>query len=394
MSEVPANYRGLIDLVRNIYGRTGVIGLHEPRFRGNEKHYLADCIDTGFVSSIGPYVDRFETAMRELTGAQAAVATVNGTAALHTALILAGAVDGDEVITQPLTFVATCNAIRYQRAHPVFVDIDRDTLSLSPTALTEFLDTNYRRNKSGCYNKNTGRRISAVVVMHTFGLPGRTDELLEICRNWGIVLIEDAAEAIGSKIDSRHSGTIGDIGVFSFNGNKTITSGGGGCLITNDASLGSRAKHLTTTAKRPHAWNFHHDEVGYNYRMPNINAALACAQLEQLDIFLEEKRSIAAQYAAYCDTASIALVQARPTTTTNHWLNGIMVSSRLDRDVLLAYSHECGVMARPAWDLMPDLAAFAQYVSGPIDNARWAWERLVTLPSSAGPTPKIPPTLR
>lgn len=386
MSDLPASYRGLIDLVRQIYGETGTIALHEPRFTGNEKRYLADCIDTGFVSSIGPYVDRFEAAMRGLTGAGAAVATVNGTAALHTALIMAGVVDGDEVITQPLSFVATCNAIAYQRANPVFVDVDQDTLSLSPQALTNFLERNARRESSGCHNIHTGRPIRAAVVMHTFGLPGRVQELLEISRKWGLALIEDAAESIGSRIGTRHTGAIGDIGAFSFNGNKTITSGGGGCLVTNDPDLGRRAKHLTTTAKRPHAWEFDHDEVGYNYRMPNINAALACAQMEQLPEFLENKRRTASRYAAFCAAAGIAFLQERQGTVSNYWLNGIRTDSRQERDAVLAYSHAQGVMARPAWMLMPDLPAFANCVCGPLENARWLVDRVVTLPSSATPS--------
>jgi perosamine synthetase len=382
MSEIAEKYRNLIGLVRQIHGTAGNIPLHEPRFLGNEKRYLADCIDTTYVSSVGPYVDRFEAMMCEITGAKAAIATVNGTAALHMSLVLAGIRDGDEVITQPLSFVATCNAIAYQRAHPVFVDVDRDTLSLSPEALRDFLEENAERKKAGCTNRLTGRRIKAVVQMHTFGLPGRIEALRDICAGWDIALIEDAAESIGSRIGARHTGTFGRVGAFSFNGNKTVTSGGGGCLVTDDEALGRRAKHLTTTAKLSHAWDFHHDEVGYNYRLPNLNAALACAQLEQLPAFLKNKRATAMRYADWCAREGIAFLGERPGSTSNYWLNCIQTGSRTERDALLAYSHAQGVMARPAWILMPELPAFADCLAGPLENARWLVDRLVTLPSS------------
>lgn len=382
MSEIAPKYRGLIDLVRQIYQSSGTIPLHEPRFRGNEKRYLADCIDTTFVSSVGAYVDRLEAMMSEITGAKAAIATVNGTAALHMALILANVQDGDEVITQPLSFVATCNAIAYQGAHPVFVDVDRDTLSLSPEALRAFLEENAERKAKVCYNRKTGRCIKAVVPMHTFGLPGRAEALRDICAEWGITLIEDAAEAIGSRIGERHSGRFGALGAFSFNGNKIVTSGGGGCIITDDEELARRAKHLTTTAKRAHPWEFDHDEVGYNYRLPNLNAAVACAQLEQLPEFLDDKRTTASRYAAYCHTHGIDFVQERPDTRANYWLNCIQMTSRHERDSFLAYCHAQGVMARPAWILMPRLPAFSGEFSGPLGNADWLADRLVTLPSS------------
>lgn len=381
MSDVAERYRGLFGLIRELYGN-GTISLHEPRFLGNEKRYLADCIDSTFVSSVGPYVTRFEDMMRDITGAKAAIATVNGTAALHMSLILAGVRDGDEVITQPLSFVATCNAIAYQRAHPVFVDVDRDTLSLSPTALRAFLEQNAERRSDGTYNRKTGRRIRAAVPMHTFGLLCRSDALAGICAEWGIVLVEDAAESIGAKIGDEHSGTLGTLGAFSFNGNKTVTSGGGGCIVTDDPDIAALARHLTTTAKTAHAWEFHHDQVGYNYRMPNLNAALACAQLEQLPRFLKDKRATAAIYADYCGRNDIAFVNERPGTTANFWLNSILVPSRLERDALLAHSHAAGVMMRPAWMLMSQLPAFADACSGPLENATWLADRLVCLPSS------------
>jgi len=375
-------YRGLISLVREIYGNSGTISLHEPRFLGNEKRYLADCIDTTFVSSVGAYVDRFEDMMRQITGAKAAIATVNGTAALHMTLLLAGVSGGDEVITQPLSFVATCNAIAYMQAHPVFVDIGRDTLSLCPVSLRVFLERTAERSDGGCRNRATGRRIKAAVPMHTFGLPGRVEALRDICDEWGIVLIEDAAESIGSSIGKDHTGTFGALGAFSFNGNKTVTSGGGGCIITNDADIARQAKHLTTTAKIPHAWNFDHDQVGYNYRMPNLNAALACAQLEQLPGFLDNKRATATRYAEYCRSAGIAFATERTGTSSNYWLNAILTESRAERDSVLAYSHAQGVMARPAWTLMPRLAPFADAFCAPLENAEWLADRLIALPSS------------
>ena len=387
MSEIAEKYRNLIALVRQMYGQDGAIPLHEPRFLGNEKRYLADCIDTTYVSSVGPYVDRFEAMMCEITGARAAIATVNGTAALHMALILAGVSDGDEVITQPLSFVATCNAIAYQRAHPVFVDVERDTLSLSPDALRDFLETHAERKGSDCWNRVTGRRIKAVVPMHTFGLVGRIEQLRDICAEWNLALIEDAAEAIGSKIGERHSGNFGLLGVFSFNGNKTVTSGGGGCITTNDEAIARRAKHLTTTAKVAHAWDFHHDQVGYNYRLPNLNAALACAQLEQLPDFLANKRETASRYAAYCKTADIPFVRERDGTTSNYWLNCIQTESRAQRDAVLAYSHAQGILARPAWVLMPQLPAFVESFSAPLENASWLADRLITFPSSVRVAP-------
>jgi len=383
MSELDTKYLALLARIRELYGADDFIPLHAPRFEGNEKRYLLDCIDSTFVSSVGPYVDRFEAMMREITGARYAIATVNGTAALHMALILAGVGDGDEVITQPLSFVATCNAIAYQRAHPVFVDVDRDTLSLSPAALREFLAGHAERRAAGCYNRHSGRRIAAVVPMHTFGLPGRAQALASICEEWNIVLIEDAAESLGSLIGGRHTGTFGKIGAYSFNGNKTVTCGGGGCIVTDDERIGLLGKHLTTTAKVPHAWNFVHDQVGYNYRLPNLNAALACAQLEQLPGILASKRVVAENYAQFCAAHDIAFMTEMPDTTSNYWLNAILLDSPAMRDAFLGHSKNIGVMSRPVWELMQRLPAFAAAERGPLDNAEWLADRLVNIPSSA-----------
>lgn len=382
MSDLSPKYRELVAFVRQLYGAEGFIPLHAPRFGGNEKRYLEDCIDSTFVSSVGAYVDRFEAMMREFTGARYAVATVNGTAALHMALIVAGVRAGDEVITQPLSFVATCNAIAYQHAHSVFVDVDRDTFSMSPDALRAFLEENAERRADGCYNRRSGRRIAAVTPMHTFGLPGRIEAIAAICDEWNIVLVEDGAESLGSYIGDRHTGTFGKVGAFSFNGNKTVTCGGGGCLITDDETIGKLAKHLTTTAKLPHAWDFMHDQVGYNYRLPNLNAALACAQLEQLPAFLGDKRETAKRYQRFCAEQGIAFALERDGTRSNYWLNAILVERPEERDELLAYSNGNGVMTRPVWKLMQRLPAFADAQCGPLDNAEWLEARIVNIPSS------------
>lgn len=385
MSELDARLRDLIDFTRSLYGGSQAIPLHAPVFGGNEKAYLVDCIDSTYVSSVGPYVDRFEAMMRDLTGARFAVATANGTAALHIALILAGVRDGDEVLTQPLSFVATCNAIRYERAHPVFIDVDHDTLSLSPQAMRRFLEAGAERRADGTYNRRSGRRIAAVVPMHTFGLPGRTRELADLCREWGLVLIEDAAESLGSTEGGIHTGRTGHLAAFSFNGNKIATSGGGGCVVTDDESIGRRAKHLTTTAKQPHRWEFFHDCVGYNYRLPNLNAALACAQLEQLPAFLRNKRQTADAYRAFCVERGIAFLDEREGACSNFWLNGILLRDRAERDAFLQVSNDAGVMTRPIWTLMTRLPAFADCLDTGCPNAARLEDRVVNLPSSVRP---------
>ena len=384
-SELQPKYLALVQTIQQMYGQSGFIPLHAPVFAGNEKQYLIDCIDSTYVSSVGAYVDQFETMICSITGARHAVATVSGTAALHTALIVAGVVPGDEVITQPLSFVATCNAIAYQHAHPVFVDVDVDTLSLSPRAVGDFLVASCMLRDGCCYNRNTGRRVAAVVVMHTFGLTGRILELAQICDAWRLTLIEDAAESLGSWHGSQHTGTIGGLGIFSFNGNKTVTSGGGGCLVTNVSAWGQLAKHLTTTAKVPHATRFFHDQVGYNYRLPNLNAALACAQLEQLDGFVENKRGTASAYAVRCAELGIPKILELPGTRSNYWLNAILTDSREERDAFLDYSNAQGVMTRPVWALMQELPAFATAQCGPLPHALSLAARLVNIPSSVRP---------
>lgn len=371
----------ITDYIRSLYGAEGFIPLHAPFFGGKEKEYLVECIDSTFVSSVGPFVDRFEELMKEITGAKYAIACMNGTAALHMSLILAGVQDNDEVITQALTFVATCNAISYQRAHPVFVDVDLETMGLCPVALSKFLETHAIKKEGSCYNKITQRRIGAVVPMHTFGHPAKIKELVQVCEEWGIPLIEDAAESLGSFVGGSHTGHFGLMGAFSFNGNKTVTAGGGGCIITNDEQIAKRAKHLTTTAKVPHPYEFVHDQIGFNYRLPNINAALACAQLEQLDFILQNKRATALAYLDFCSSQGIQFAQEPSGTQSNYWLNALVFKDLLERNEFLQYSNSQGVMTRPIWTLMNKLAPFQHCQHDGLVHSLWLEERVVNIPS-------------
>ena len=378
-------FRKLIDFIRKIYHADGFIPLHEPCFSGNEKNYVLDCIDSTFVSSVGQYVDRFEKMMSEYTGAGHAIATVNGTAALHIALLLAGVKPQDEVITQAVSFVATVNAISYCGAEPVFLDSDRNTLGLSPEALADFLDKKGEQRADGCtYNKSTGRKISGCVPMHVFGHAVRIDRIQAICEEYNITLVEDAAESLGSSYRGRHTGTFGKLGIVSFNGNKIITTGGGGMILTDDDELGRLAKHLTTTAKVDHLWEYVHDQVGYNYRMPNINAALGCAQLEQLDSKLNKKRKLAERYMEFFHK-NMSFVTEPEGCRSNYWLNAILLKSREERDEFLQISNADGVMTRPLWKLLPELPMFQHCQSDGLENARWLQERIVNIPSSVVP---------
>lgn len=360
----------------------GFIPLHVPLFEGNEKKYVMDAIDSTFVSSVGAYVDKFEEMMCDITGAEYAVATVNGTSALHIALILAGVKPGDEVITQPLTFVATANAIAYTGARPVFIDVDRDTLGLSPKKLQRFLSEVLIKDDGKWINRFTGKRIAACVPMHTFGLPARVDEIRTVCDEFDIPLIEDSAESLGSSYKGTHTGRFGALGVFSFNGNKTVTAGGGGAIITDDEDLAKRAKHITTTAKKPHKWEYVHDEIGYNYRMPNLNAALACAQLEQLGQYLENKRELARHYRNFFSSHDIESMNEIESAKSNYWLNAICLKDRKQRDRFLTYTNENGVMTRPIWCLMNKLEMFKECQSGDLSNSEWLEDRIVNIPSS------------
>lgn len=360
----------------------GFIPLHAPVFIGNEKQYLNECIDSTFVSSVGKFVNDFEDHMKKLVGANYAVATVNGTAALHIALHAIGVNQEHEVITQPLTFVATCNAIRYTGAMPVLVDVDLDTMGLSPKSLEDFLNQNCEVKDGQCVNKTTGKVVKACVPMHTFGFPCRIKEIVAICNQWHITVVEDAAESLGSTIGEQHTGTFGKLGIFSFNGNKIVTAGGGGCVVTNDEALGKKLKHLTTTAKEPHKWAYHHKVVGFNYRMPNINAALICAQLECLPEFLKKKRTLAASYKAFFEQTAIEFKWEQAGTTANFWLNTVLLKDRTDRDHFLEETNNNGVMTRPIWDLMNELPMYKEVQVMPIPNAENLAARIVNIPSS------------
>ena len=370
-----------VEQARLVYG-SGFIPLHRPIFNGNERQYLVDCIDSNFVSSVGAKVTEFEKKVAEFTGSKYAVATVNGTAALHVAIELAGVKPGDEVISQALTFIATCNAISYAGAKPLFVDVDLDTMGLSPIALRIFLEANAEKRVDGTFNKHSGKRISACVPMHTFGFPCRISEIAEICADWDIALIEDAAESLGSYAGGRHTGTFASMATLSFNGNKVITTGGGGMIITDDSELATRAKYITTTAKVPHPYEFVHDEIGYNYRMPNLNAALGCAQMERLDEFLTVKAQLADQWDAFFHGRDVDFVKAINGNNANQWLNAIIFDSRLDRDEFLKMTNDNNVMTRPIWTLMSKLPMFKNCQTDGLENSLWLEDRVVNIPSS------------
>jgi len=374
-------YQAFIGLVRRIYG-SGVIALHRPVFCGREKSFLNECIDSNFVSSVGKRVNELEQKTAAFVGAGHAVAVVNGTNALQVALRLLGAERNCEVITQALTFVATCNAIAYLGARPVFVDVERATLGMSPDALNAFLTANGERREDGCYNRSSGRQIVACQPMHTFGHPCRIDAIAAICKRWGIALVEDAAESLGSYYKEQHTGTFSRIGVFSFNGNKIVTTGGGGMIVTDDEALAARAKHLTTTAKVPHRYEYVHDEMGYNFRMPNLNAALGCAQMEQLAEFLAIKRQIAGQYAQLCAEHGLEFVHEPEFASSNYWLNAIILEDRAERDAFLKATNDQGIMTRPIWRLMNDLPMYADCQHDGLEVSKWLEERVVNLPSS------------
>lgn len=374
-------YEAFIEKTKLIFG-VEFIPLHRPVFKGNERQYLVDCIDSNFVSSVGAKVTEFEEKVAEYTGSKYAVATVNGTAALHVAIELSGVKSGDEVISQALTFIATCNAISFAGAKPIFIDVDLDTMGLSPTALRNFLEKNAEKRPEGTFNKSSGKRISACVPMHTFGIPCRIEEIASICADWNITLIEDAAESLGSYVGDQHTGTFGEMATLSFNGNKVITTGGGGMIITDDADLAKHAKHVTTTAKVPHPYEFVHDELGYNYRMPNLNAALGCAQMERLDEFLAIKNKLADQWNEFFDGQNINFCTAVSGSKANYWLNAIVLDSKMDRDKFLKFTNDNGVMTRPVWQLMSQLKMFKDCQTDGLKNSLWLQDRVVNIPSS------------
>jgi perosamine synthetase len=378
-----AEFQSIIDKIRSVFGEArGIIPLHAPLFIGNEKKYLEECIDSTYVSSVGKFVDLFEEKIAQYTGSQKAVVCVNGTNALHLALKMVGVEQNDEVLTQSVTFIATANAISYCGAIPVFIDVDRDTMGLSPTALSAFLSENAEVKWDSCFNKITGKRIKACVPMHTFGHPCRIDEIIVICNKYGIEVVEDAAESIGSYYKGKQTGTFGKIGVISFNGNKTITTGGGGMLLFNDVVMAKRAKHLSTQAKIAHPWEFNHDEIGYNYRMPNINAAIGVAQLENLDLYISRKRVLAEIYRDFFSTGNVKFVNEPENCRSNYWLNTVLFDSSVQRDLFLKESNQQHIMTRPLWRLMHKLPMFENCRHGSLENSEWLEERLVSIPSS------------
>jgi aminotransferase in exopolysaccharide biosynthesis len=376
------NIKETISFIQDIYNTKEFIPLHAPTFGGNEKKYLNETIDSTFVSSVGAYVDQFEEMMCVISKTKKAVAVVNGTAGIQIALRLVGVKEGDEVITQALTFVATANAIAYNGASSIFLDVDLDTMGLSPKAVEEFLKEFGDLREDGCYNKKSGKKISACLPMHTFGFPVHLDELKKVCDAWDIPIVEDAAESLGSEYKNKPTGNIGKIGVFSFNGNKIVTCGGGGAIVTNDEQLGIKGKYLTTTAKVPHAYEFFHDELGFNFRMPNLNAALACAQLEQLNLFLANKRELALDYKSFFDASGINFRTETPNTKANYWLMCVELENLKERDLFLSETNNAKVMTRPIWQLMYRLPMYANCQKDEQLNAQFLEERIVNIPSS------------
>jgi aminotransferase in exopolysaccharide biosynthesis len=375
--------QNLVNFIQNIYNTKDFIPLHEPRFIGNEKKYLNDCIDSTFVSSVGKYVDMFEEKFAKQVGAKYAIATVNGTSALHISLLLCDVQRDDEVITQSLTFVATCNAIDYIGAKPIFIDVDLDTMGLSPSSLKIFLENNCEIRNNSCINKTTKKTIKACVPMHTFGHPCKIDKIKEICEKWHIFLVEDSAESLGSYYKNKHTGTFGKIGAFSFNGNKIITSGGGGVIVTDDESLAKKAKHLTTTAKIPHPYEYRHDMIGYNYRMSNLNASLLVAQLEQLDNFVESKRKLANMYQDFFKNHDdIEFIKEPQNSKSNYWLQAIILKDIKKRDEFLKFTNKNGVMTRPIWKLINELEMFKDSQCDELKNSKYLEQRVVNISSS------------
>ena len=371
----------VVKFIKEIYKSQDFVSLHSPVFRGNEKKYLNQCIDSNYVSSIGSFVDKFEELMNQITQTKKTTAVLNGTAALQVGLKLIGVKKNDEVITQALTFVATANAIAYNNAHPIFLDVDFDTMGLSPKAVSDFLDEFAELREDGCYNKSTGRKISACMPMHTFGFPVHLDELIKVCNIWKIPIIEDAAESLGSHYKGMPTGSFGEVGAFSFNGNKIVTAGGGGAITTKNTVLGERAKFLTTTAKEPYKYEFIHNEIGFNYRMPNINAALACAQLEQLPFFLENKRNLAKDYEIFFKEKGIKFRTETQGTKANYWLMCIELEKKADYENFLRGTNESNIMTRPVWELMTNLPMYSNCQRDSQKNAINLKYRIINIPS-------------
>lgn len=377
-----SKFKSAVDFIREQYPNKKQIFLHEPLFIGNEKKYLIETIDSSFVSSVGKYVDLFEDMISKISNTKKAVAVVNGTAALQISLQIVGVKNGDEVITQALTFIATVNSIIYNGASPIFIDVDIDTMGLSPQAVKLFLEEFAELREDGCYNKKTNKRIAACVPMHTFGFPVKLKELLDICSLWRIPIVEDAAESIGSEYNGIQTGSFGDLGTFSLNGNKIVTSGGGGAIVTNNIKYAELAKHLTTTAKIPHPYEYIHDMMGYNFRMPNLNAALACAQLEQLNMFIEDKRALALDYFHFFEQKGVRFRIEQENTKANYWLMCVELENKSDRDLFLKETNGTFVMTRPIWQLIFKSNMYAQFQKDSQTNAIYLEERIVNIPSS------------
>jgi len=372
----------ILEFIRSLYPSENPIPLHAPRFFGNEKKYLSECIDTTYVSYVGRFVSDFEEHIKRITGSKNAVALVNGTAAIQMMLIAAGVKNGEEVITQALTFAATAAGIKHVNAEPAFVDVDRDTLGMSPSSLRAYLQANGERRAGGLFNKNNGRKIAAVVPMHTLGHPLRIDEISSICEENGLLLLEDAAESIGSKYKEKHTGLFGKAAIISFNGNKPVTAGGGGVVITDDESIAERVRYISTTAKRKHRWEFYHDEVGYNLRLTNVNAAIGCAQMECFNTIIDNKRETAKKYIDFFDTIDIPFVIEPEGTQSNYWLNSIILKDRNSRDTFLQYTNDNGIQTRPIWTLMNKLPPYKNCNRTSLPNSEWLEDRIVNIPSS------------
>jgi len=371
----------LISFVKSLYGSENLIPLHEPQLDDSDKDLIIQAIDSTFVSSVGVLVTDFEKNICEYTGSSYAVAVVNGTAALYVSLELSGVNIGDEVLTQSLTFVASTNAIHQCKAFPIFIDVDRETMGMCPVSLEKFLKKNCEIRDEGCWNHSTNRYIKACMPMHTFGFPGEVEKIKKICSNYGISLVEDAAESLGSFVGKKHTGTFGDFGIISFNGNKIITTGAGGVILTDDKEKAFLAKHITTTAKLPHKWNFDHDMPAYNFRMPNLNAALGLSQLKKLPFLLEQKRLIAKTYKDWGDKNGYCFKQERSGTISNYWLNTMIVNDKEERDVILEETNEALIMTRPAWTPMHKLPFNTSFQREEMTNTDWLFDRIINVPS-------------
>jgi aminotransferase in exopolysaccharide biosynthesis len=376
-------FEDVVHFIRKQFNTQGFIPLHAPVFIGNEKKYVLETIESTYVSSVGEFVNKFEEMICAYTQSKYAVAIVNGTAALHLSLIVNEVKEGDLIITQPLSFIATCNAIRYLKADPLFIDIDINSLSLSADKLEAYLAKHAYTENNECFHKQTKRRIKACIPMHTFGQPAEIDRIAEICKSHSVLLIEDAAESLGTIYRGRHTGTFGICGIYSFNGNKTITCGGGGIIVTNNEHIARLAKHLSTQAKLAHRWDFVHDQIGYNYRLPNINAALACAQMEKIETLISSKRLLACAYKNFFSAKAIKFTSEGDKVRSNYWLNSIILGDESERNAFLAYTNDHNVMTRPCWKLMHKLDMFKNSIADDLSNAEWVEGRLVNIPSSS-----------